>query len=76
LKEGWEEMPIKIAGITLYELKEISEKLKGKVTSRTLRNYIKQRKLRAKKVAGRWYVSDVALREYFNVGESQKRRKK
>lgn len=68
------EMPKNIAGLNLYSLKEISKKLD--VTTSTLRAYIRQGKIKARKVAGKWLVSDEALRQYFNRRESGNEKKK
>jgi excisionase family DNA binding protein len=68
------EMPKNIAGLNLYNLKEISKKLD--VTTSTLRAYIRQGKIKARKVAGKWLVSDEALRQYFNRRESGNGKKK
>jgi len=59
-------MPIEIADIKLYSLLELSQTLK--ITTVTLRTYIKQGKLKAKKVGGKWYVTEDALREFFDGG--------
>ena len=69
------EMPKNIAGLNLYNLKEISKILD--VTTSTLRTYIRQGKIKGRKVAGKWLVSDEALRQYFNKreGSKEKRRK-
>jgi len=65
-------MPKKIADMTLYTLQEISRTLD--VTTGTLRTYIKNGKIKAKKVAGKWIVTDSALREYFKKGDHKKKR--
>ena len=56
-------MSIEIEGITLYTIKELSETLQ--VTPETLRNYITSKKLKGRKVGGRFLVSSEALREFF-----------
>ena|SRR3970040_175376 len=68
------EMPKNIAGLNLYNLKEISKKLD--VTSSTLRAYIRQGKIKGRKVAGKWLVSDEALRQYFNKKERSNEKKR
>jgi excisionase family DNA binding protein len=67
-------MPKNIAGLNLYNLKEISKKLD--VTSSTLRAYIRQGKIKGRKVAGKWLVSDEALRQYFNKKERSNEKKR
>ena len=56
-------MPTEIGKITLYSTDELSEKLNVTVT--TLRRYIKNGNLKARKVGGRWFISEEALREFF-----------
>jgi predicted site-specific integrase-resolvase len=68
------EMPKNIAGLNLYDLKEISKKLD--VTTSTLRSYIRLGKIKGRKVAGKWLVSDEALRQYFNKKESRNKRRR
>ncbi len=58
-------MPIKVADMTLYDIPELSKTLK--VTPLTLRNYIKQGKLRGRKVGRRWLVTEESLRDYLNA---------
>ncbi|MCI0453626.1 MAG: helix-turn-helix domain-containing protein [Candidatus Dadabacteria bacterium] len=67
-------MPKSIAGLNLYNLKELSKKLD--VTGSTLRAYIRQGKIKGRKVAGKWLVSDEALRQYFNKRESNYEKKR
>jgi len=57
-------MSIKLGRLTLFTIKELSERLN--VTPLTLRSYIKKGKLRGRKVGGVWYVSDLSLRRFFN----------
>lgn len=56
-------MPIKIGEITLYSVEEIAEKLD--VHARTVRTYIKDGKLRGRKAGGKWFVTEEALRAFF-----------
>ena len=53
-KEVEETMPIQIIGTNLYSVEELAQKLN--VTTVTIRNYLKQGKLKGKKVMGRWLV--------------------
>jgi predicted site-specific integrase-resolvase len=46
------------------------------VTSSTLRAYIRQGKIKGRKVAGKWLVSDEALRQYFNKKERSNEKKR
>jgi len=57
-------MPIVFGDLTLYSLDEIAEKLV--VSRRSLYSYIKSGRLHAQKFGNATYVSEDALREYFN----------
>ena len=50
--------------IKVYNLKEISELLK--VSQRTLLDYIKDKKLKATKIGGKWIVSHANLTNFIN----------
>ncbi len=63
-------MPITLGNIKLFSLKELSETLS--VTDVTLRSYISKGNLKARKVGGKWYISEEALREYFNPNDIKK----
>jgi len=54
---------IKIGDLTLYSVKALSEKLQ--VSKDTVKNYLKAGKLQGKKLAGKWYISEQAVKEYF-----------
>jgi predicted site-specific integrase-resolvase len=56
-------MPIKIGNITLYSALELSQKLN--VTTVTIRNYLKQGRIKGEKVMGRWFISDENLIAFF-----------
>ena len=56
-------MPIKINDLTLFDLKEISQKFGLSIDS--IRSYIKEGKLKGRKFGVKWYVSARALDEYF-----------
>jgi predicted site-specific integrase-resolvase len=57
-------MAITISGQTLYSVSELSLKLN--VTTVTIRNYIKQGKLRGQKAMGRWFISELDMVEFFD----------
>ena len=57
-------MAITISGQTLYSVSELSIKLN--VTTVTIRNYIKQGRLRGHKAMGRWFISEQDMVEFFN----------
>lgn len=52
----------KMGETTIYTLEDIAEMLQ--VTRRTLYNYIKSGKLKAKKVANKWIVTEEQLQEF------------
>ena len=56
-------MPIKIKDMTLFSVSEVSQKLN--VTTVTIRNYLRQEKLKGQKVMGRWFISEEDLVEFF-----------
>lgn len=58
-------MPIILGNIKLFSLSELSETLE--VTTVTLRGYISKGKLKARKMGGKFFVSEDALREYFTT---------
>ena len=53
-----------IMEIKVYTLKEVSEVLK--VTERTLLTYIKEGKLKANKIGGKWIISQENLQNFIN----------
>jgi len=57
-------MAITISGRTLYSVSELSLKLN--VTTVTIRNYIKQGKLRGQKAMGRWFIAEEDMTDFFN----------
>lgn len=64
-------MPIKFESFTLYSILELSERMN--ITSATLRSYLKNGIITGRKVAGKWYISEEALKEYFNPNTQTKR---
>jgi len=57
-------MTITISGQTLYTVFELSQKLN--VTTVTIRNYLKQGKLRGQKAMGRWFIAEEDVTDFFN----------
>lgn len=57
-------MAITISGQTLYSVSELSMKLN--VTTVTIRNYIKQGRLRGQKAMGRWFIAEEDMTDFFN----------
>jgi len=56
-------MPTKIKDITLYSVTELSQQLN--VTTTTVRNYLKQGRLKGQKRMGRWFISGEELIDFF-----------
>ncbi len=57
-------MSTTIRDINLYSVPELSQRLN--VTTVTIRNYLKQGKLKGQKVMGRWFISDKDIVGFFN----------
>lgn len=51
-----------LTDLKLYDLNEISKLTR--VTKRTLLNYVKQEKIKAVKIGGKWQVTEDNLRKY------------
>lgn len=62
-------MSVKIGELELYTVEELSG-LMG-IQERTIREYLKSGKIRGRKLAKRWYVTEEALREYFEAEEPE-----
>jgi excisionase family DNA binding protein len=60
-------MPKVIGDMTLYTVLELSKLLD--VTEVTLRRYINEGKLKAKKIGGAYHISEEALKEFVEKGE-------
>ena len=56
-------MPTRMKNVTFYSVSELSHKLN--VTTVTIRNYLKQGKLKGQKVMGRWFISDEDAAAFF-----------
>lgn len=63
-------MPKKIGDMTLYTVLELSKLLD--VTEVTLRRYIKDGKLKATLMGGKYLISEDTLRELMNSGQPSK----
>lgn len=61
------EMSITLGKVTLFTVEELAERLD--VQERTIREYLREGKLQGRKLAGRWYVTDEAIADYFRVVE-------
>jgi hypothetical protein len=66
-------MPKRIGSITLYSAMELSKKLVIGLT--TVRAYLKTGRIKGQKVAGKWYVSEDSLKEFFLKGTQTKQEK-
>jgi excisionase family DNA binding protein len=62
-------MPIRIGQLTLYDLEELSEKLQ--VNVRSLRRWIREGKIKAKKVGVKYYIAEQSLSEYFEKADNR-----
>lgn len=57
-------MPKQIGSLTLYSVDDLHEHLG--LSKMTIRAYLREGKIRARKLGVKWYVTEEALREYFN----------
>lgn len=60
-------MPKQIGDLVLYSVDDLHERLG--LSKMTIRAYLRDGKIRARKLGVKWYVTEEALREYF--GETQ-----
>lgn len=70
-------MPRKIGSLTLYSIDDLHEKLG--VSKMTLRAYLREGRLKGRKLGVQWYVTEEAIKDYFNesdVSRSVPKRKK
>lgn len=67
-------MPKQIGNLTLYSVEDLHQQLG--LSKMTIRAYLREGKIRARKLGVQWYVTEEALREYFNEpagGEPQRK---
>lgn len=57
-------MPKRIGNLTLYSVDDLHEQLG--LSKMTIRAYLRDGKIRGRKLGVQWYVSEEALHEYFN----------
>ncbi|MEX0608195.1 MAG: helix-turn-helix domain-containing protein [Balneolaceae bacterium] len=57
-------MPKKIGEITLYSIDDLHEMLE--ISKMTLRSYLREGRIRGRKLGVNWYVTEEAIREYFD----------
>lgn len=60
-------MAKKIGSLTLYTVDDLHELLG--ISKMTIRAYLREGRLKGRKLGVQWYVSEDALKEYFDVGE-------
>ena len=60
-------MPIRVGGLILFTVEELAELLG--VRERTIREYLRDGRLKGRKIARRWYVPEESLRKYFGLDE-------
>lgn len=57
-------MPKQIGNLTLYSVNDLHRELG--LSKMTIRAYLREGKIRARKLGVKWYVTEEALREYFD----------
>jgi excisionase family DNA binding protein len=60
-------MSIQVGDMKLYDVEELAGMLS--VGTPTIRRYLREGRLKGKKLAKRWYVSEEALKDYFQPEE-------
>ncbi len=60
-------MPKMIGNLALYTVEELSDVLE--IQERTLREYLREGRLKGRKLARKWYISEDNIRDYFNEEE-------
>jgi len=64
-------MPKKVGSLELYDIEELSKLLA--IQQKTIRAMLKEGRLKGRKLARKWYVTEESLREYFSESEAQAR---
>lgn len=62
-------MPKKIGSLTLYSVDDLHELLG--MSKMTIRAYLREGKLKGKKLGVQWYVTEDAIRDYFEEPEEK-----
>lgn len=57
-------MPKQVGNLTLYSVDDLHQQLG--LSKMTIRAYLRDGKIRGRKLGVKWYVTEEALREYFN----------
>jgi excisionase family DNA binding protein len=63
-------MPKKIGSLTLYSVDDLHEMLG--VSKMTIRAYLREGRLKGRKLGVQWYVTEEAIKSYFDVGSEEK----
>lgn len=66
-------MPKQIGSLTLYSVDDLHRQLG--LSKMTIRTYLREGKIRGRKLGVKWYVSEKALHEYFDGGSPDKPKK-
>ncbi len=61
-------MPKKIGSLTLYSVDDLHELLG--ISKMTLRAYLREGKLKGRKLGVQWFVTEDAIRDYFDAGDA------
>lgn len=67
-------MPKIVGGLTLFSVDDLHESLG--LSKLTIRNYLKEGRIRGRKLGVSWYVTEEALREYFDQPQETAQPKK
>ena len=67
-------MPKKIGSLTLYSIDDLHERLG--ISKMTLRAYLREGRIRGRKLGVQWFVTEEAIREYFNPEPKKNNQKK
>lgn len=67
-------MPKKIGSLTLYSVDDLHELLG--MSKMTIRAYLREGKLKGKKLGVQWYITEEAIRNYFDEPEDLQKPKK
>jgi DNA-binding transcriptional MerR regulator len=67
-------MPRKIGSLTLYSIDDLHEMLG--ISKMTLRAYLREGRLKGRKLGVSWFVTENAIREYFEEAEQTAPKKK
>ncbi|MCC5904879.1 MAG: helix-turn-helix domain-containing protein [Balneolaceae bacterium] len=62
-------MPRKIGSLTLYSVDDLHELLG--ISKMTLRAYLREGRLKGRKLGVQWFVTEEAIRDYFDQGQKE-----